>query len=210
MDAAVGIVKAYLELSGYFVLTELPMRVRERGGYRDVTDLDVVAVRFPEGAGRRDASDSFLDPDPRLGARRNAFDVVIGEVKEGKAALNPALRRTETIAFALRRVGCCPEDRVDDEARIIARRGRREMALGAGLACVVRIVAFAGGHVRTTGADRTVPLDHCLASIAERLHRRGGALLGATFKDATLDLIALQEKLRTEPEPSPATRPAPA
>ena len=47
MDTVVGLVKAYLELCGYFVLAELPVRAPEGGTYRDVTDLDIVAVRFP-------------------------------------------------------------------------------------------------------------------------------------------------------------------
>lgn len=198
MDAAVGIVKAYLELSGYFVLTELPMRVRERRGYRDVTDLDVVAVRFPGSVGPSDAGHEFPDPDVRLRTRLDALDVVIGEVKEGKATLNPALRREETIAFALRRVGCCPDELVDAEAHAIARRGRGDMAMG-GIPCVVRVVAFAGGHADAAGADVTVPLERCLDSIAARLHGAGGALIGAAFKDPVLDLLALQEKLRADP-----------
>jgi len=47
MDTAVGLVKAYLELCGYFVLAELPVRAVQHGAYHDVTDLDTVAVRFP-------------------------------------------------------------------------------------------------------------------------------------------------------------------
>jgi hypothetical protein len=47
MDTAVAIVRTYLELSGYFVLSELPVRAPDKRGYHDVTDLDVVAVRFP-------------------------------------------------------------------------------------------------------------------------------------------------------------------
>jgi hypothetical protein len=45
VNTAVGLVKAYLELCGYFVLAELPVREAGGGGYRDVTDVDVLAVR---------------------------------------------------------------------------------------------------------------------------------------------------------------------
>ena len=47
MDTAVGLVKSYLGLAGYFVLAELPVRERASEHHRDVTDLDIVAVRFP-------------------------------------------------------------------------------------------------------------------------------------------------------------------
>ncbi len=36
MDAPVGVVKAYLELCGYFVLSELPLRLPDKHGYRDL------------------------------------------------------------------------------------------------------------------------------------------------------------------------------
>ena len=47
MDTAVALVKAYLELCGYFVLAELPVRGRDKRGYHDVTDIDILAMRFP-------------------------------------------------------------------------------------------------------------------------------------------------------------------
>ncbi len=107
MDAAVGLVKAYLEQCGYFVLTELPLREPVGDGYRDVTDVDIIAVRFPHDpvpAGHQhDAIDLLLALDARLETFEGGVDVVVGEVKAGKASLNPAFRRERTIAFALRR-----------------------------------------------------------------------------------------------------------
>ena len=197
MDAAVGVVKAYLELSGYFVLAELPIREDGRSGYRDVTDLDIVAVRFPYRPGMRPAGpfELLLGADEALDTPDDALDVLIGEVKEGKAHLNPALRRSQTIAFALRRVGCCPEERVEQESRLITEGGRREMLMADGLRCVVRVVAFAGRGIQTAGADLTVPLGHCFGAMRARLHEHRDALPGARFKDPILELLALEEKL---------------
>jgi hypothetical protein len=52
MDPAVALVQAYLQMNGYFTVTEYS--VVEAAGrsnqYRMSTDLDVLAVRFP-GAG---------------------------------------------------------------------------------------------------------------------------------------------------------------
>ena len=48
MDNAVALVRAYLHVNGYFTVTEYPvLEAARHGGYRTVTDLDVLAVRFP-------------------------------------------------------------------------------------------------------------------------------------------------------------------
>ena len=200
MDVGVALVKAYLELCGYFVLAELPVRAPDRAGYHDVTDLDVIAVRFPHQSRGRDGRaarppEVFLGADPVLGTSDDAVDVLVGEVKEGKARLNPALRRAETVAFALRRVGCCPEERVEPEARAIGERGRAEMRMPGRLPCRIRLVAFAGRGEAAGPQVQTVPLAHCAAFIAERLEQAGEVLAGAQFKDSVLGLFALQQKL---------------
>jgi hypothetical protein len=116
VDTAVSLVKAYLELCGYFVLAELPVRAvdvqqssqlqadgQEYLTYRDVTDLDIVAIRLPR---RRELVQDqqhperpleiFLGMDPELGGSDDEMDVIIGEVKEGEARLNPGLKVDST------------------------------------------------------------------------------------------------------------------
>lgn len=39
MDSSVALAAAYLELNGYFVLTELPVQVAERQGYRSEREV---------------------------------------------------------------------------------------------------------------------------------------------------------------------------
>ena len=215
MDTAVGLVKAYLELCGYFVLTELPVRAADNHGYHDVTDVDIIAVRFPHAPICRPRNvrrplKVFLGIDPELGSFEAGVDLLVGEVKEGKARVNPALRRTETVAFALRRVGCCPEAKVDEQAWMIAQAGAKEMAMPGGLHCRVRLVAFAGhgsaaepgGHgehgvqgVQGVQGVHTISLAHCSEYISGRLREARDVLQGVHFKDPTLGLLALQEKL---------------
>lgn len=200
MDTAVGLVKAYLELCGYFVLAELPVRAAEGRAYHDVTDLDIVAVRFPhpplalpERVTR--PLDVFLGADPALTSFEAGVDVIVGEVKEGQARLNPALRRVDTIAFALRRLGCCPEATVQAEAREIARVGAHEMIMPGQVRCRVRLVAFAGyGNVPEPGV-LTVALGQCSQFIFDRLRAARDILAGTQFKDSVLALFALQDKL---------------
>ena len=197
MDASVGLVKAYLELHGYFVLTELPVREEDRHGYRDVTDVDIIAVRFPRPPDEvsETSAGAFIATDPRLESPENAVDVVIGEVKEGEAHLNPGLRRRRTLELALRRVGCCPEAMVEREAEAIARRGRGAMEMPGGLPCEVRVVAFAGRDGSARGAGLTVPLRHCAEAVIRRVRDSNSVLAGAHFRDPVLDVLALGAKL---------------
>lgn len=215
MDTAVGLVKAYLELCGYFVLAELPVRAldvqqssqlqadgQEYLTYRDVTDLDIVAIRLPH---RRELVQDqqnperplevFLGMDPALGGSDEEMDVIIGEVKEGEARLNPALLRAETVAFAIRRVGCCPVETVEMEAQSIAQGGERHFTVPGRIQCQVRVVVFAGqGEVGKPGI-RTISLAHCVDFITRRLVEAEDVLAGVQFKDPVLSFIALQLKL---------------
>ncbi len=195
--ASVGLVKSYLELSGYFVLAELPVREEDRYGYRDVTDLDIIAVRFPPalGGGAERTAEAFIGSDPCLETPPNAVDVIIGEVKEGKAQLNPGLRRRRTIELALRRVGCCPEAMVEREAEAIGQRGLGAMEMLGALPCMVRVVAFAGRGQPARGASLTVPLRHCAEEVIRRLRESGGVLAGAALRDPVLEVFSLAEKL---------------
>ena len=210
MDTAVGIVRAYLELCGYFVLSELPVREGVGSAYRDVTDIDIVAVRFPHPpADADDGSPSPLDlllgRDPDLQTFREGVDVIIGEVKEGRAEINPALRHQETIEFALRRLGCCPPAEVSKQAAAIAHRGRQEMGMD-GRRCRVRLVLFAGHGVAQASHPLVVPLSRCIAFIQERMRLAPQAMAGNQWKDPMLAMFALLIKLEadrpTKREPS--------
>ena len=63
MDTAVAVVTAYLELCGYFVLTELPVRGRDKRGYHDVegrAEKLQLPVSADEGPAVRVVSDAYL------------------------------------------------------------------------------------------------------------------------------------------------------
>ena len=48
MDNVVALVQTYLHVNGYFTIAEYPIIGRgQHGGYRTVTDLDILAFRFP-------------------------------------------------------------------------------------------------------------------------------------------------------------------
>lgn len=46
VDTAVALVQTYLQLNGYFTVTEFPVIESSGPGGRSVTDLDTLAVRF--------------------------------------------------------------------------------------------------------------------------------------------------------------------
>lgn len=201
MAVAVSLVRAYLELSGYFVLSELPVRALQGQLAVDVTDLDIVAVRFPhpqvrEGAAAKEPLDIYLGLDPALGADEDDIDVIIGEVKEGPAQLNPGLRRVSTIAFAIRRLGCCPEDQVMDTARRVLEHGETRTTMAPGLPCRVRLVAFGGsGEQSPDSGAHVVSLSRCAKAIEDRMHAALDLVGALHFEDPVLGLFALRQKL---------------
>ncbi len=120
MDNAVALVRAYLHVNGYFTVTEYPVVEAMRpGDFQMMTDLDVLAFRFP-GAGnlvpaRGPAAathERVFETDPVLGASAEQADMLIGEVKEGRAELNRAARNPEVLRAVLTRFGCCAREHV--------------------------------------------------------------------------------------------------
>lgn len=109
MDTAVSLVQSYLFANGFFTVTEYPiLETLSPGDSRTVTDIDVLALRFP-GAGdsRRHATTSgiVLEPDPELDLSDDLIEVIIGEVKEGAAELNRAARDPDVLRAVLDRFG---------------------------------------------------------------------------------------------------------
>lgn len=48
MDTSVALVQSYLHVNGYFTVAEYPVQEAQRAGTpRTVTDVDVLAFRFP-------------------------------------------------------------------------------------------------------------------------------------------------------------------
>lgn len=206
MDRAVGWVAAYLELNGYFVLTELPVRVqRSDGHYETRTDLDVLAVRFPHASGSHSTGDQtseavlFTMKDPNLQIPDEGMDVILAEVKEGDARLNAAMTHREVLTYALLRAGCCAPARVDHFVRQLQRDGRFERK-GDRTAprCQGRLVTFAGGtteQLPDRPAIHHLSLRHVAEFMQYHLHRMRDAIGTQEFKDPVLDHFALMEKV---------------
>ncbi len=118
MDTAVSLVQAYLYMNGYFTVTEFPVvEMLASGEYRTVTDVDVLAMRHP-GAGRYREGDPAAQPiiacDPALDVDEGRLDLIIAEVKEGKAELNSSARDPVVLTAALRRFGWLEDEVAQD------------------------------------------------------------------------------------------------
>lgn len=201
MDAAVALVEAYLRINGYLTVTEYPvLKVSQRDGTRAVSDLDVLAFRFPaaghdlhlsrHGALRGDLRSRL---DPALGASPGQADMIVGEVKRGTARFNEATRTPEVLAAGLLRFGCCPADGALPLARTLLANGAAESAHGHR----VRLVAF--GQPGDASAHRwhTVPLAAVIACLQRHLQEHWDVLRHVHFSSDVLDLLALLK--RAEP-----------
>ena len=98
MDHAVPLVRAYLQLNGDFTSAECRI-VAGAGpsGSRTITDIDILAFRFPSGLpsapGRKTPQGlDIREVDESLGIPLDWIDMIVGEVKEGKAGIDSGVR----------------------------------------------------------------------------------------------------------------------
>jgi hypothetical protein len=199
MDTAVALVQAYLHVNGYFTVVEYPVLEDLRGGHaRSVTDLDVLAFRFAgaghdviRGRGRRPLAGRVLAPDAILGCLPDRPDMIVGEVKEGSARLNAAIRDPAVLEVALARFGCCPPDHAPTLTRQLLTKGHATTPAGH----AVRMVAFGD----TPDDDRrepwtTVPMRHIVLFLQSYLREHWSILRHAQIRDPAFGVLALIEK----------------
>lgn len=196
MDHAVALVEAYLRVNGYFTVSEYPVvEARRYGGFRTATDLDILAFRFP-GAGRLVPSGAGEDehnyaPDPELGCRPDCAEMLIGEVKEGKAELNEAARDPAVLQAALTRFGCCQHCYVAEIVKELLRNGHAVTNCGHR----VRMVAFGAspGHSGSPRYD-VISLGHIERFLHDYISEHWEVLRQAQFKDTVIGFMVMLEK----------------
>ncbi|MCI0433543.1 MAG: hypothetical protein L0271_07830 [Gemmatimonadetes bacterium] len=201
MDNAVALVQAYLRVNGYFTVSEFPVVERLRGGrIRTMTDLDILAFRFP-GAGRvmahaggNEENTGRFEPDRVLAADPASTDMLIGEVKEGTAELNRAGRDPRVLEVVLARFGCCPAH----EARRIAERLVRAGSVRPHGGHLIRLIAFGAAAEAGTGKGYlVVPLAHVVSFLQTHLRQHWDVLRHVQPKDEVFGFLTLLEKVRS-------------
>lgn len=210
MDTAVALVQAYLHVNGYFTVTEYPVLEASKGDHaRMVTDLDVLAFRFAgagheviHGGGGHRGARRGMDTDPALRCPQDRPDMIVGEVKEGAARFNAAMRDPAVLEIALRRFGCCGEAHVRQVVQQLLSKG----AVVAPGGHSVRMVAF--GDLRSEdlpAAWLAVSMRHVVGFLQQHLREHWSLLRHAQIRDPALGLLALFEKWGTN-EPAHTQR----
>ena len=208
MDTAVALVQAYLHVNGYFTVAEYPVLEAYRGDHaRTVTDLDILAVRFAGAAHevirgrRRQTFAPSRETDPLLRCPTDRPDMIVGEVKEGAARFNAAMRDPAVLTVALTRFGCCQPDHA---------RGVVQELLTAGHAIApgghsVRMVAF--GDLADPGRPTpwmTVSMQQVVLFLQQYLRAHWEILRHAQIREPAFGMLALLEKWGAHEEAEPA------
>src|SRR5947207_1450737 len=197
MDHAVALVDLYLQLNGYFTSAEYPILARAgRNGAQMITDIDILAFRFPSGLPASSSSRraprglDTSDLDAGLGVLPDTVDMIIGEVKEGRVGINTGIRDREVLRAVISRLG----DAAGHEERII------DDLLNAGTATlesgyVVRLIAFGafppGDEVPPC---RIISLGHVLEFLEGYVRRHWNVLRHLQFKDPAFGFLMTLEK----------------
>ena len=117
--------------------------------------------------------------------------MIVGEVKEGLARFNPAMRDPGVLAVALARFGCCSASEAEALTTRLLAEGRADAPAGH----AIRMVAF-GAVAESIAAGRwtTVSMAHVVDFLRAYLRNHWDVLRHAQIKDQTLGLLALLEK----------------
>lgn len=197
MDNAVALVQAYLQINGYFTVAEYPIIEAHRlGGYSARTDIDILAFRFP-GAGQLITSHkphegSFShESDPALQLNGRA-DMIIGEVKEGRAELNAGATESAVIAAALARFGCCPLEHAQNLARKLVKAGHAETHAGH----QARLMAFGSTPPKEHSGYGFLSLGHIHSYLEKYIRDNWDIISTLHFKDSIFGLLVTLEKAR--------------
>lgn len=199
MDMGVMLVQAYLRVHGYFTVSEYPiLEAMRRGDHRVATDIDILAVRFPQACllvprqGHGEEADMELTtPDAALGVPQDRVDMIVGEVKIGAAELNKAATDPAVLRSALMRFGCCDRQDTVRVVDALLREGRTTNPAGH----QVRMVAFGSiAPARPHPTYQVVLLGDILRYLRRYLQSHWSVLHHADFKDPAFSFLMMLEK----------------
>lgn len=202
VDNAVALVQAYLRVNGYLTVTEYPVvEAAQTGGFQAATDVDILAFRFGRASmlgqnvtsSGKPVAGGALPVDPALDLRPDLPDMLIGEVKEGRATLNRGATDKAVLAAAMARFGCC--DAAESEAIVVdlLRRGRSKIPHGHR----VRLVAFGSlPPEKPSNHYEVILLGHVLDFLTGHIRRHWPVIQASESKDPALGFLTLIEKSR--------------
>jgi hypothetical protein len=192
VDGSVALVQAYLRINGYFTVTEYPIIAsRGEGQYRTATDLDVLAFRFPNAGrllpGKRPGRDeSPFSVDDALRTSTEHADMLIGEVKEGRAELNEAVSDPAVLRAVLAGFGCCSREDAPRIAEALIRDGSVVLPSGHRIrTAIFASIASGVGHPR----QLVVSLGHVVQFLRAYIDDHWEVLRHSDTKDPALGFL---------------------
>lgn len=204
MDHAVSLVQAYLEINGYFTVAEFPvLSSLPEGGYASATDIDLLALRLCSAGGMAAAGATGanpFEPDPALGVPKSGADLLLIEVKEGRAELNRGAKNPQVLEAVLGRFGLGPHERMSKALRDLERKGETTWAGD------VRVRMFAVGSTidpKIVRGFRALSLAHVTGFVTQYIERNWEALRHAQIRHEAFGFLALLEQVRRSAEAGP-------
>lgn len=199
MDHAVSLVQAYLQLNGYFTSAEFPVFAGAgRNGARAITDIDILAFRFPSGLPLLQHKSApqgldMSDVDPGLGVDADTVDMIIGEVKEGRVGINSGIRDPQVLKTLIGRLGNTDEEDELVVTELLKTGNARLPSSG----YTVRLVAFGafppGSQVPPC---RIISLGRVLQFLQAYVRKHWSMLRHLQFKDPAFGFLMTMEKAR--------------
>ncbi|MEX2422412.1 MAG: hypothetical protein WD990_00405 [Acidimicrobiia bacterium] len=197
MDVAVNLVESYLRLNGYLTLSELEVQARNADGtYDTLTDVDIVALRFPGDtyvaeAPAADQARLLMIADAELDLSEERVDVIVGEVKQGEAVFNPSLSRPKVLQSVLRRMQWLYPEGIDGVVERLSQGGISFDPARGGGEIRTRMVAF--GQSASSG-PHTIALGHVVESLVHFMEHYDDVLRSAQFREPAPALLRLLVK----------------
>ena len=199
MDVSTSLVQAYLHVNGYFTAADYPLveSVRDSAP-RTLTDIDMLAVRLARPTvmahraepGRRVSGPVAVHTDPALASPRDGTDMIVAEIKQGRAQVNPGSRNRHVLAAALTRFGCCESAAAPSLVQALLQDGHAKDDTGH----VIRMVLFASRGERAPQGWHWVHLDHVFRFLDAYLRLERGVLGGVDLRDRALSWLTLLAK----------------
>jgi len=194
MDIAVNLVENYLRLTGYMTLSEFEVQRRDKKGrYKTITDIDIMGVRFPGdiyiGDPHRSGDcEMLLLDDPMLKLDDNTIDIIVGEVKQGQAELNPGIKDHGVLHSVLRRVEWLYDADLTDVIQGLQREGIHRTGGKGGAKVRTRLVAFGRSHFSSIN---TIALSHIIETMLNFFEEHQDAFRPIQFREPAPAFLSL-------------------
>ena len=195
MDVATDLVEAFLRSNGYLTLSELPIQaLNKRGDWETVTDVDILAIRFPGRVFMADPhneeqADYLEMPGVPLFLEDDTIDVIIGEVKQSEARFNPSIAKRQTLSTALHRLAWIySEGDLDQVVEDLNEKGVCHTPARGGGTVRTRLVAFGQADEVTMNV---IPIGVILERSAGTLDSHEELLRSARSSSAAASMLKL-------------------